>query len=144
MIIDTEQFLKLKTLFTESVKDLKTGNIKHGVMFEVPSACFDADELLTAADFGSIGTNDLIQYMYAVDRNNEHVAYDFKPERKSFWKLIKLIVESAERNGKPLSVCGELASDFDFIKRLMQIGVNQISVSPRLIPGIRARIIENA
>lgn len=143
MIIDADQFLKLKGIFNDAVKDIETGEIKHGVMFEVPSACFDADELLNLADFGSIGTNDLIQYMYAVDRNNEYVAYDFKPERNSFWKLIKLIVESAKRNEKPLSVCGELASDYNYVKKFTNAGVNLISVSPRLIPGIRIKIKNN-
>ncbi len=143
MIIDTEQFLKLKSVFLDSVKDIDTGDIKHGVMFEVPSACLEADELLKHADFGSIGTNDLIQYTFAVDRNNEYVAYDYNPDRNSFWKLIKFVVDGAEKNNRTLSVCGEIASEIRYVKKLIEIGINQISVSSRLIPRLRTKIKNN-
>ncbi len=140
MIIDTEQFLKLKEMFIEAARDIDSGEIKHGLMFEVPSACLEAEELLEHADFGSIGTNDLIQYTFAVDRNNENVAYDFNPDKNSFWKLIKLILEAAKKNNRPISVCGEIASDIRYVKKLMEIGVKQISVSSRLIPGLRTEL----
>jgi len=70
MIVNLQQFVELKKAFCESIKDLSHGKINHGLMFEVPAACLQADEILKEADFASIGTNDLIQFLFAVDRNN--------------------------------------------------------------------------
>lgn len=140
MIVDVEQFLKLKYLFQKAVKDYSNLDVKHGIMFEVPSACLAADDLLKEADFGSIGTNDLIQYLFAVDRNNEYVAYDYKPDRPVFWNLLSQIQKSAEKHKKCLSVCGEIASNPKYLKKLIQLGFSRFSVSPRLISGLRIEL----
>ena len=137
MIIDVEQFLKLKDLFQKATAGLSAGDIRHGVMFEVPSACLQARELLEAADFASIGTNDLIQYLFAVDRNNEFVAYDYMPDRPVFWSLMEQMAQAAQQVGRPLSVCGEIAGNAHFLAKLMELGIDTISVSPRLIPHLR-------
>jgi phosphotransferase system enzyme I (PtsI) len=141
MIVEVEQFVRLRRLFTEAIADIPAGPIFHGVMFEVPAACLQAREMLEVADFGSIGTNDLIQYLFAVDRNNEQVAYDCSPDRPVFWSLIRRIVEAAEQTGRPLSVCGELAGDSRYLPRLREIGIRTVSVAPRLIPGLRRSLI---
>ena len=141
MIVEVEQFVRLRRLFAEAIADIPAGPIFHGVMFEVPAACLQAQELLEMADFGSIGTNDLIQYLFAVDRNNERVAYDCSPDRPVFWSLIRRIVEAAEQTGRPLSVCGELAGDSRYLPRLREIGIRTVSVAPRLIPGLRRSLI---
>jgi len=109
-------------------------------MFEVPSACLDAEEIFSAADFGSIGTNDLIQYMFAIDRNNEFVAYDYKPERPVLWKMIKIVADAAAITGKPLSVCGELAGDPLYLSRIMKLGIDTVSVSSKSIAAIRNQL----
>jgi len=140
MIIDLDQFIELKALFEDSTKDLPKANLKHGVMFEVPSACLDAMEILDVADFGSIGTNDLIQYLFAIDRNNEFVAYDYKPARPVLWKLITIVAKAAQATGKPLSVCGELAADPAHIHRILETGIDTVSVSSRLITQIRNEV----
>ena len=106
-------------------------------MFEVPSACLDAREILEHADFGSIGTNDLIQYMFAIDRNNEFVAYDYNPGRPALWKMIKIVADAGAATGKSISVCGELAGDPTYLSKIMNLGIKVVSVSSRLIPGIR-------
>ena len=137
MVVDCRQFLELKKIFTEATAGLKGGRIYHGVMFEVPSACLQARELLEAADFGSVGTNDLIQYLFAVDRNNERVSADYSPDRPVFWNLIESLARAALDLKKPLSVCGELAGDPAYVKKLMQIGIGEISVSAKLIPAVR-------
>ena len=137
MIIDHQQFLALKSIFTEAIKGLDCGTIFHGVMFEVPSACLQARELLAAADFGSVGTNDLIQYLFAVDRNNERVAADYSADRPAFWNLMESLVRTARELKKSLSICGELAGDPAYVKKMMQIGIEEISVSAKLIPGVR-------
>ncbi|MFC1672271.1 putative PEP-binding protein, partial [Planctomycetota bacterium] len=137
MVVDLEQFLKLKSAFQDATRDISAGEIKHGVMFEVPSACMQAREILDVADFGSIGSNDLIQYLFAVDRNNELVAGDYRPDRPVFWTLVRQIVEAAKSAGKDLSLCGELAGDSMYIPKLVDAGVTRISVSPRLVGGVR-------
>jgi phosphotransferase system enzyme I (PtsI) len=140
MVIDIEQFRKLKKAFEEATGDIPQGEIKHGLMFEVPSACLDAEEILKEADFGSIGTNDLIQYLFAVDRDNEFVAYDHHPDRKVFWHLIHHVAHAAKKHRKPLSVCGELAGHPEYARHLMREGIRAVSVAPRAITGLRIAI----
>lgn len=142
MIVEVEQFLRLRRLFVEAITDICAGPIFHGVMFEVPAACLEARAVLEVADFGSIGTNDLIQYLFAVDRNNERVAYDCSPDRPVFWSLIRRIVEAAEQAGRPLSVCGELAGDPRYLPRLREVGIRTVSVAPRLIPALRRSLVQ--
>lgn len=137
MIVDREQFLKLKGLFSEAIADVPSGDLRHGVMFEVPSACLGARELLEVAQFGSIGTNDLIQYLFAVDRNNERVAQDCTPDRPVFWSLLSRIGAAAKETGRTVAVCGEAASDPRFLPKLIESGLTTLSVSPRFIPELR-------
>jgi phosphotransferase system enzyme I (PtsI) len=140
MVIDMEQFRKLKKTFEEVTGDIPQGEIKHGLMFEVPSACLDAEEILKEADFASIGTNDLIQYLFAVDRDNELVAYDHHPDRKAFWQLIRHVAQAARKYRKPLSVCGELAAHPEYARQLIKEGIRAVSVAPRAITGLRIAI----
>ncbi|MBA4386525.1 MAG: phosphoenolpyruvate--protein phosphotransferase [Verrucomicrobia bacterium] len=138
MIVDKEQFLAVKQAFNEVTADLERGDIRHGVMFEVPSACLEAKEIYKVADFGSIGTNDLTQYLFAVDRDNELVAADFNPDKPALWNLITSVLAASKESGKPLSICGELAGDPKFIGRLMDLGFETVSVSSRRISVVRA------
>lgn len=140
MVVDIEQFRKLKKAFEEATGDIPQGEIKHGLMFEVPSACLAAEEIFKEADFGSIGTNDLIQYLFAVDRDNEFVAYDHHPDRKIFWHLIHHVAHAAKKHHKPLSVCGELASYPEYARHLLREGIRAVSVAPRAITGLRIAI----
>jgi phosphotransferase system enzyme I (PtsI) len=137
MIVDREQFLKLKVAFEEATRDLPGGRLRHGVMFEVPSACLQARELLEVAEFGSIGTNDLIQYLFAVDRNNELVAQDYTPDQPVLWSVLRQIAASAQATGRTVSVCGEAASNVRYLGRLVDAGLTTLSVSPRFIPELR-------
>ncbi|HNX68979.1 MAG TPA: phosphoenolpyruvate--protein phosphotransferase [Candidatus Omnitrophota bacterium] len=137
MVIDLDQFLQLKKAFLEETADIPSGEIKHGMMFEVPSACLDAEELFRHVDFGSIGTNDLIQYMFAVDRDNEAVAYDHHPDRKVFWALLRHVAHAARKHRKPLSVCGELAGNPGYARRLVGEGIHTVSVAASMITALR-------
>ncbi|HUU93455.1 MAG TPA: putative PEP-binding protein, partial [Phycisphaerae bacterium] len=96
------------------------------------------------SDFASIGSNDLVQYLFAVDRNNEHVAADYSPDRPVFWRVVEDLVRAAREAGCPLSICGELASDPAYIGRLLSLGIRTVSVSPRLIPGVRQAVKETS
>ncbi len=137
MIVDRRQFQMVKAVFQEAITDVPSGQLRHGIMFEVPSACLEARELLEEAEFASVGTNDLIQYLFAVDRNNELVAYDYTADRPVFWSLLARIAEAARETGRAVSVCGEAASNVDFLPRLAELGLRTLSVSPRFIPELR-------
>ena len=137
MIVDVEQFRKLRASFDAATAGLPAGRLRHGVMFEVPAACLDADALLAEADYGSIGTNDLYQYLFAIDRDSELVARDFRLDHPVFWRMLEAVVAAARRQGKPLSVCGEMAGWPEYALRLRAIGVETVSVSTRLVPVVR-------
>ena len=133
MIVDLDQFLKLREIFRQNVVDIDAGELKHGVMFEVPSACLMARELLDVADFGSIGSNDLIQYLFAVDRNNDLVAADYGPDRPSFWTALRFVAKAAQEAKRPLSLCGEMGGQPKYLPRIMEAGIRTVSVNPRLV-----------
>jgi phosphoenolpyruvate-protein phosphotransferase len=137
MVIDLDQFHRLRALFEELTADLPRGRIYHGVMFEVPSACLQAREIFEEAEFGSIGTNDLVQYLFAVDRNNDRVAEDYTPDRPVFWRLLEDLAQAAGDAGRELSICGEMAADPRFTQRLLKLGIQTVSVSARHIPNVR-------
>ena len=142
MVVDLAQFRRLKKLFERAIDGIVEVDLQHGVMFEVPSACLDATRLMKEADFASIGTNDLIQYLFAVDRNNEKVAGDYKPDHPVFWKMIEKIARAAARQGKDVSICGELAGDPRYITKLIKQGIRAVSVSPRMISGVRTAAMD--
>ncbi|OVE74590.1 phosphoenolpyruvate--protein phosphotransferase, partial [bacterium B17] len=95
MIIDVDQFIKVRDAFMNAVKDIPYGVIKHGIMFEVPSACLVAKELFEVVDFASIGSNDLTQYLFAVDRENDLVSADYDCDKPVFWNLVRSMAAAA-------------------------------------------------
>ncbi len=137
MIVDLNQFLEMRKRFNQYTSDIKKGDIKHGIMFEVPSACLQAGELFTQIDFGSIGTNDLFQYVFAIDRENENITQDYILDHPVFRNLIRHIADHAEHHSKPLSICGELDGEPSFTKKLISLGIHEVSVNARRIPVIR-------
>lgn len=108
-----------------------------GVMVEVPSAVFIARDLAEQSDFLSIGSNDLIQYLLAVDRNNNAVARLYDDTHPAVLRAIKNIVDAADEVGKPVSVCGEMASDPAAVLLLLGAGVSSLSVSIASLPKIK-------
>ncbi len=113
-----------------------------GAMVEVPSAVEVIDALAERADFLSVGTNDLVQYILAVDRTGEKVADWYRPEHPAVLRTLKRIADAARRAGKPVSVCGEIAHDPDFIPFLLGIGFRTLSVDPAHLFGVRRRVAE--
>ena len=137
MIVDIEQFRRLRGVFDEAATGLDPGYLHHGIMFEVPSACLQAEQLFEEADFGCIGTNDLVQYLFAIDRTATAIDDDELFSKSALWRLIEEVVKAAQATRKPLSVCGELASIPRFVSRLIDAGVNIVSVNPRQINAVR-------
>lgn len=107
-----------------------------GVMIEVPSAAVCADLLAPHVDFFSIGTNDLIQYTVAVDRVNPHVANLYKPTHPAVIRLIGKTVEAGSEHGIWTGVCGEMAGDIRLTPLLIGLGVQELSVSPKIVPKV--------
>jgi phosphotransferase system, enzyme I, PtsP len=111
-----------------------------GAMVEVPSLLFDLDELLKHLDFISIGSNDLIQFLFAVDRGNSRVADRFDPITPPMVRALKMIIDASRKAGKPATVCGELAARPVGALALMGLGFRNLSVSPASIGPLKAMI----
>lgn len=111
-----------------------------GVMVEVPGAALSADALAFAADFFSIGTNDLTQYTLAIDRADEQVATLYDPLHPAVLRLIQFTIEAALRARIPVSVCGEIAGDPRYTPLLLGLGVRELSMTPPSVPAVKKRI----
>jgi len=112
-------------------------DMKIGIMVEVPSVALTLDQFCDICDFFSIGTNDLIQYLLAVDRTNETVAQLYCPEHPAVVRTLKYVIETAKIHNVPISMCGEMAGDPNFILFLLGLGLRNFSVSPPQIPELK-------
>jgi phosphotransferase system enzyme I (PtsI) len=145
MISTLSELIEAKNLVYETITDLRkkgypiAPSIRIGCMVEVPSAAIISDLLAKECDFLSIGTNDLVQYALAVDRDNHAMSSLYSPTHPSVLRLIKLVVSEANHQGIPVTVCGEVASDPRFTPLLLGLGVHELSVASRFIP-----IVKNA
>ena len=108
-----------------------------GIMIEVPSAVYQIDALSKRVDFFSIGTNDLTQYLLAVDRNNSRVASLYQSLHPAVLRAIRDVINAAQKLGKPVSVCGEMAGDPAAALALLGLGVNSLSMSVSNLPRVK-------
>jgi phosphotransferase system enzyme I (PtsI) len=111
--------------------------IEVGAMIEIPSAAATVDLLAKQCDFFSIGTNDLIQYMLAIDRGNDRIAHLYQPAHPAIVRTLKRIVEDTHRVNVPVGVCGEMAGDPVYAPLLLGLGVDSLSMAPRLLPAVK-------
>lgn len=118
------------------------GEVQFGIMIETPAAALIADELAPEVDFFSVGTNDLTQYTLAVDRQNENLAPFLDPHHPALLRLLKMVADSAHAAGIWAGICGELAADPEITRTLLQMGYDELSVSPGYVLGMRKRIRE--
>jgi phosphotransferase system enzyme I (PtsP) len=146
MISSLEEFRQARQAVAEAQAALKKEGLDHhpgpmvGAMVETPSLVPLMDDLAREADFFSVGTNDFIQYLLAVDRTNENVAAYYQPYHPAVLRSLAHIVATAHQHGKPISVCGEVAHQTDFIPFLLGIGVKRLSVDPQFLPLIQNEI----
>jgi phosphotransferase system enzyme I (PtsP) len=108
-----------------------------GIMVEVPSAVYLAYEMAKRVDFLSVGTNDLIQYLIAVDRNNPRVADRYDGLHPAVIRALKQTVDAGHKAGKPVGICGELASDPLAAVLLLGMGFDSLSMNARSLPRIK-------
>lgn len=135
MIAVLEELLEAKRLLEEEKQKLiaegvqLAEKIEIGMMVEIPAAAVAADLFAPEVDFFSIGTNDLIQYTMAADRMNENVSYLYQPWHPSLLRLIRFVIQAAEKEGKWVGMCGEMAGDETAIPLLLGLGLHEFSMS---------------
>ena len=145
LVASLDEFLSARDLAETCARELKSEGIPHrmpelGLMIELPAAAMLAPELAAAADFLSIGSNDLIQYLLAVDRTNDDVADWFTPWHPAVLRAMNWIVRAAEKAGKPASLCGNLGSDPRMLPFLLGIGLRTLSMDPLALPAVQRQI----
>lgn len=137
MISSVDELLEVKSIIESEKKRLQEMNIPYrdnipvGIMIEVPSTAIAIDRFIKYADFFSIGTNDLIQYMIGVDRNNEDVSSLYSPVHPAILYTLKNIYDKVSESGKSISICGELAGDGRYTAVLIGLGYRSFSMNPR-------------
>jgi phosphotransferase system enzyme I (PtsI) len=143
MISGAEEMVQANALLEECKAELRSRGqpfdegIEVGAMIEIPSAAATVDLLEAQCDFFSIGTNDLIQYLLAIDRGNERIAHLYEPTHPAVLRTLKRITDEAHRMNIPVSVCGEMAGDPVYAALLLGLGVDSLSMSPALIPAVK-------
>jgi phosphotransferase system enzyme I (PtsI) len=143
MISKVREVRAAKEILTQAKEDLMARGIpfdpkiKIGVMIEVPSAAILAGEIAQEVDFLSIGTNDLIQYLFAVDRDNSSVAALFQQFNPAVLRTIRMIVEAGHKRNVWVGMCGEMAGDPVATVLLLGLGLDELSVNPAILPEIK-------
>ncbi|HXG93924.1 MAG TPA: phosphoenolpyruvate--protein phosphotransferase [Blastocatellia bacterium] len=146
LITTIDELREAKRIIAEVKQDMAEARVEHnaqlplGVMIEVPAAAMLADLFAREADFLSIGTNDLIQYMLAVDRTNENVAHLYQPLHPAVLRTIAYLVRVAEGANVPLELCGEMAADPLQAIAVIGLGVRTLSLVPASIPLVKNAI----
>ncbi len=146
MVCSVDQFAAARTILDECLSDLARSSEPHcsapvlGVMVEVPSLIELIDELAAEADFFSIGTNDFVQYLLAVDRTNELVADYYVPHHPAVLRALRRLTTAVQRHGKTFTVCGEMAHDPRYVPFLLGLGVEHFSVDPQYLPVVQRTI----
>ncbi len=146
MVTDLEEVRTANQYLTDIKNDLRSQgvpfgeSVRLGVMVEVPAAAVDIDNIVHETDFISIGSNDLIQYMLAVDRNNAKVAEMYQPLNPAILKIIHRVIRAGVESGTRVSICGEMAGNFNYTQLLLGMGLRRLSMTPFYINGVKKAI----
>jgi phosphotransferase system enzyme I (PtsI) len=143
LVTNLQELRQAKMILRDVMEDLDEYAVPYnakmpvGIMIETPSSALTANYLAAECDFFSIGTNDLIQYTLAVDRGNEHVSLLFSAAEPAIVRILRSVIHDANKAGIGLSVCGEVASDPEYIMLLLGMGVRTLSLASPMIPEIK-------
>lgn len=148
MIISVNEVRRIKEIVAEVKEELTKegvpfGEVEQGIMIETPAAAVISDLLAKEVDFFSIGTNDLTQYTLAIDRQNAKLDDFYDSHHEAVLRLIQMVVDNAHKEGIWAGICGELGADMTLTERFLQMGIDELSVSPSCILPIR-KIIRDA
>ncbi|MBR5578942.1 MAG: phosphoenolpyruvate--protein phosphotransferase [Lachnospiraceae bacterium] len=147
MIISVWEIKKIKEIVEVVKKELTAeghaiGEVELGIMIETPAAVMMSDELAKEVEFFSIGTNDLTQYTLAIDRQNECINRFYDSHHPAVLKMIQMTIDNGHKNGIWVGICGELASDLTLTETFMDMGIDELSVSPTYVLPLRKKIRE--
>ena len=147
MSISVEEVRSIKEIVAEVARELEAENIPYavpeqGIMIETPAAVMMSSELAELVDFFSIGTNDLTQYTLAIDRQNSRLDRFYNPHHEAVLRMIQMTVDGAHKHGKWVGICGELGADTTLTERFVRMGIDELSVSPSMVLGVRSKICE--
>lgn len=148
MIISVGEIIRCKEIVNEVKQELTANgiafdtNIEIGIMIETPAAAITSDLLAKEVDFFSIGTNDLTQYTIAIDRQNQMLEPFYNPHHEAILRLIELTTKNAHEAGIWVGICGELGADTQLLSRFIEMGIDELSVTPSAILPMRKKIRE--
>ncbi|MBD8916624.1 MAG: phosphoenolpyruvate--protein phosphotransferase [Pseudobutyrivibrio sp.] len=147
MITSVEEVMSIKEIVKEVEKELQDENLPYaipeqGIMIETPAAVMISAELAEHVDFFSIGTNDLTQYTLAIDRQNSRLDRFYNPHHEAVLRMIQMTIDGAHKHGKWVGICGELGADTTLTDRFITMGIDELSVSPSMVLGVRSKICE--
>jgi phosphotransferase system enzyme I (PtsP) len=148
MVATVEEFDEAKGLVERELTHLRRhahklpDRVEVGTMVEVPSLLYQLDELVERVDFLSVGSNDLLQFLYAADRGNRRVAGRFDPLSAPTLRVLRKIVATCQAKHKPVTLCGELASNPLGALVLIALGFRSLSVAPSAIGPVKAMLLE--
>lgn len=146
MITSVSEIEEIKEICRQVKSELNEDNIKYsekvelGIMIETPAAAIISDRLASLVDFFSVGTNDLIQYTLACDRQNSHLERFCDTHHEAILRLIEMSAKNAHENGAWIGICGELAADTSLTERFLRIGIDELSVSPSFVLKVREKV----
>lgn len=146
MIISVNEVKQIKEMIEEVKQELReqgiafAEDVEIGIMIETPASVMISDQLAKEVDFFSIGTNDLTQYTLAIDRQNPKLDPIYDPHHPSVLRMIKMVVDNAHANGIWAGICGELGADLELTETFLSMGLDELSVSPSLILGLRKAV----
>ena len=143
MVTTRSEVVRCREVLDQLTSDLRANNvafdprIELGVMVEVPVLVSVLPDILPVVDFVSVGTNDLVQYLLAVDRDNQRVAKMYDPFHPGVLRVLAQIVEMVNGAGKAVSICGEIAGDHWFTSILLGMGYRELSMAPVFLPRVK-------
>lgn len=145
MIISVKEVKQIKEIVEEVKAELKEngilyGEVELGIMIETPAAVMISEDLAKEVDFFSIGTNDLTQYTLAIDRQNAQLDDIYDSHHPAVLKMIQMTVENGHKGGAWVGICGELGADLTLTDTFVEMGIDELSVSPSCILPIRKKI----